>query len=314
MYQYTVSVWVLFFFWYCFLGWIWESCYVSVLQAVKTGKGKWINRGFLRGPALPIYGSAAIVILVATIPVKENILHIFLFGALAATLLELVTGSTMEKLFHVKYWDYSNMPLNFQGHICFFVSLFWGALSVVLVRVVHVPVEGILLRWPKVLCEILAIVLVIVFVFDLNESIREAWDMRELLEKLTNYKDTVQRWERRFDAVIAFTPVPDIDELRGITGSAKEKILLRLEVSERKRVAGLNKLKESLRLDKLGEVRDKEEILKQLEDQIRGVLSRTNRQYLRVRKHLQRNPRAISKKYADALSEIKGLFQDEKKS
>jgi len=283
-------------------------------HAIKNREKKWINRGFLRGPALPIYGSAAIVILVATIPVKENVIHIFVFGALAATLLELVTGTAMEKLFHVKYWDYSNMPLNFQGHICFFVSLFWGFLSVLLVRVVHVPVERLLLAWPKLLCEILATVLLIVFVWDFNESFREAWDMRELLEKLTNYKDTIQKWEHRFNAVIAFTPIPDIDELRGITGSAKEKVLLKLEISEKKRVDGLNRLKESLRLGKLGELRDKDELLKQMEEQIKGVFSRTSKQYLRVTKHLQRNPKAISKKYAEALNEIKGLFEDKKKS
>ena len=45
---YTFSMWLFFFYFYCFLGWIWETCYVSVLKA------KWVNRGFMRGPFLPI--------------------------------------------------------------------------------------------------------------------------------------------------------------------------------------------------------------------------------------------------------------------
>ena len=64
MQTYTVSQWLLFFFIYCFMGWVWESCYVSAKS------GKWVNRGFLHGPALPIYGSGAIVILVSTIGVR----------------------------------------------------------------------------------------------------------------------------------------------------------------------------------------------------------------------------------------------------
>ena len=48
--QYTLQQWILYFYVYCFLGWIFESCYVSFR------KKEWVNRGFLHGPFLPIYG------------------------------------------------------------------------------------------------------------------------------------------------------------------------------------------------------------------------------------------------------------------
>ena len=102
MQAYTVSQWLLFFYIYCFFGWVWECCYVS------ARKGKWVNRGFLHGPALPIYGSGAMVILVSTIGVRDNIALIFLFGMISSTILEFVTGYCMEKMFGVRYWDYSN--------------------------------------------------------------------------------------------------------------------------------------------------------------------------------------------------------------
>ena len=89
MQTYTVSQWLLFFFIYCFMGWVWESCYVSAKS------GKWVNRGFLHGPALPIYGSGAIVILVSTIGVRDSIPLIFLLGMLSSTILEFVTGYCM---------------------------------------------------------------------------------------------------------------------------------------------------------------------------------------------------------------------------
>ena len=98
---YTVHQWVLLFYLYCFMGWIWESCYVSLKNH------KWVNRGFLKGPLLPIYGSGAIVVLISTLVVQKNLVLVFIIGMIAATILEYITGALMEKLFHVRYWDYT---------------------------------------------------------------------------------------------------------------------------------------------------------------------------------------------------------------
>lgn len=89
---YTFSTWLFFFYFYCFLGWVWETCYVSVLKA------KWVNRGFMRGPFLPIYGSGAVVVLIFTLPFRTNAGLVFLVGMTSATLLEYFTGVAMEKL------------------------------------------------------------------------------------------------------------------------------------------------------------------------------------------------------------------------
>ena len=86
---------LLYFFFYSFVGWIWESSYVSILTKRLT------NRGFLTGPMLPIYGSGAVVMLCATYPVQSSDIGIFLLGLIAATALEYVTGVVMEALFQV---------------------------------------------------------------------------------------------------------------------------------------------------------------------------------------------------------------------
>ena len=229
-YSYSLTQWILFFFWYCILGWIWECLFVSVKRAWKNKKWEFVNRGFLRGPVIPIYGFAAITILLATIQVRENAIAIYVLGALTATLFEMVTGTVMERLFKVKYWDYSDMPLNYHGHICLFVSLFWGAFSVLLVRVIHVPVENLLMQVPSFLCEAFAFALMAIFAYDTTTSFNEAMDLREVLESLSENNETVKRLERRFDAIVAFTPVPDIDEIH--------ELKLRLEKLEmhRKRI------------------------------------------------------------------------------
>ena len=124
MHVYTTGQWVLLFFFYCFCGWVWESCYVSICQR------RWVNRGFLNGPLLPIYGFGAIIILFATLPVEDNLYLVWLFGMLAATALEYVTGAAMEALFKVRYWDYSKHRFQLNGHICLSSSIAWGFFSI----------------------------------------------------------------------------------------------------------------------------------------------------------------------------------------
>lgn len=174
MYVYTLGQWLLFFFLYCFLGWVWESCYVSARQR------RWVNRGFLHGPLLPIYGFGAVIILWATLPVRGSLALIFLLGMLAATALEYVTGAAMEALFKVRYWDYSGKPFNLNGHICLTCSLAWGAFSVLLVKVLHPPFEDLVLRLPAFLADALACVLTVYFTADTVRSFQAAMDLREV--------------------------------------------------------------------------------------------------------------------------------------
>ena len=112
MYQYTVVQWLFFFYFYCFFGWCFESTYVSLKSK------RPVNRGFMRGPFLPLYGSGGIMMLLVSRPFQDNLVMVFIAGCVGATVLEYVTGVVMEALFKVRYWDYSNQKFNFQGHIC----------------------------------------------------------------------------------------------------------------------------------------------------------------------------------------------------
>ena len=147
MHIYTTGQWVLLFFFYCFCGWVWESCYVSLCQR------HWVNRGFLQGPLLPIYGSGAILILFVTLPVANSLPLIWLFGMTAATALEYVTGAVMERLFKVRYWDYSKHRWNLHGYICLSSSIAWGFFSILLVRFLHPPVARLLADVPAFLVD-----------------------------------------------------------------------------------------------------------------------------------------------------------------
>ena len=191
MQEYDLSQWVLFFFLYSFLGWIWESCYVSVR------KHRWVNRGFMHGPMLPLYGSGAMVVLIVTIPVRDNILLVFLMGMIGATILEYFTGITMERLFHVRYWDYRNLKFNVRGYICPLASLCWGAFSILMVKVVHIPFEHMVLLIPVTIADILAFVLTIAAAVDFTQSFNEAMDMKRILVQLEASKEQIQKMQER---------------------------------------------------------------------------------------------------------------------
>ena len=133
MYSYTMAQWLFFFYFYCFFGWCFESSYVSIKNRHP------VNRGFMRGPFLPLYGSGAVMMLVVSMPFQHNLVLTYIAGCIGATVLEYVTGVVMEALFKVRYWDYSNQKFNFQGQICLSSTLAWGGLTILMTTVVHRP-------------------------------------------------------------------------------------------------------------------------------------------------------------------------------
>lgn len=197
MYDYNIAQWFLFFVIYCFAGWCWESAYVSVCDK------KWTNRGFLTGPYLPIYGSGAVIILLATLPFQKNPVLVFLLGMAAASLLEYVTGAVMEAVFKVRYWDYSDEFLNINGYICPLASFLWGVFSVLLVRFVHRPVEGFVMELDGNVAWAAAIFFAVVMGTDTVCAVKTAIDLREMLRKITENNEEIRRIQKRIDVLVA---------------------------------------------------------------------------------------------------------------
>ncbi|MDO5708103.1 MAG: putative ABC transporter permease [Andreesenia angusta] len=174
------------FFIYSLLGFIWETLWVSITEK------KLAKRGFLKGPILPIYGFGALIILISVHPYTDNPFMIYFAGMTAATILELITGYLMEKLLHVRYWDYDERPLNFHGYICARSSLFWGLISIILVKQINPGVEDYLNNFSFPFLNHMTIVLIMVFILDLSLSLKEAIDLRNLIhygEKLSEYSE-----------------------------------------------------------------------------------------------------------------------------
>lgn len=122
------------FIFYSFLGWVWESLYCTIREKA------WQDRGFLFGPICPIYGASVVAVMILSRFVPQiasgamPAWGIFLICMAGSAVAEYATSWVLEKRFHMRWWDYSDMPLNLNGRICLPASIGFGAAGIVVVR------------------------------------------------------------------------------------------------------------------------------------------------------------------------------------
>ena len=216
MYEYGWYQWLAFFYIYCFFGWIFESTYVSVK------KGHFVNRGFLRLPMLPIYGTGAVMMLWVSLPVRDSLLLVYTSGAIAATILEYVTGWGMERLFKVKYWDYSNQRFQVNGYICLSSTIAWGFLTVLLTEVLHPPIARYVLGIPLGVLLVCVGGITVLFVLDAVRSVKEALDLAKVLDAMTNMRAELDDLQVQMALLKA--------EMQQRAAESRDESLLRLEL------------------------------------------------------------------------------------
>lgn len=280
MLTYSVLQWFLFFYIYCFLGWIWETLYVSV------GIGRWVNRGFMRGPFLPIYGFGATGMVLLTIPLQGNHVLEFVIGMIGATVMEYFTGVAMESMFHVRYWDYSKCFCNLRGYICLKASLCWGMFGILVPTFIHVQVERLVLSIPQNTLEFLVLILTALIAADFSESFKEAMDFKEILINLSQKHEELARLEQKVTAVSGF-----------VNGELKEK-------SEE----GLKKINSTLNVGKQKYQENKEHLVTNVESMIGVGRNAMKRSY----QIIHRNPDMISVRYAQALADMKEFAKNKR--
>ena len=279
---YSFGTWLMFFYIYCFIGWCIESTYVSVFC-----EHRWVNRGFLFGPMLPIYGSGALTILLSTLPVRDNILLTGLVGMLTATALEYLTGVVMEAIFKVRYWDYSKHRFNLQGHICLSSSLSWGVLSVLLVYVVHKPVEELVSMIDPQVRKIALMAISVLFIVDVTRSISAALDLKHLLAWLDDARGEMKKMQARMEEIEAQLA----KEIRQRGEQLQESVKAHQE-----QLADGYQLKREQLQQELNNLKAHQELLKEWTAQRFGPDKRGL---------LRRNPGALSRHYKEALERLR---------
>lgn len=179
-----------YFFIYSVMGWAMETVLVS------SREHRFVNRGFLNGPLCPIYGVGMCAIIVALTPYQDRLTDVFLGGMIVATAIEYFTGWLMEKLFHAKWWDYSDKKFNFQGRVCLQISIAWGVLSLAIVKIVQPPIAGLVGRLPVSAGEVILYVLLAFFLADVVQATWSALRLSKRIRSLELVKQDLHRLYR----------------------------------------------------------------------------------------------------------------------
>ena len=278
----------------------------------------------MRGPFLPIYGSGAIVMLIVGIPLKSQPILMFFAGLICASTLEFFTGEAMERLFKVKYWDYSECFLNIRGHICFKASMAWGVFTLLMNYFVHRPIEQFVLEIPANILQLVVTIILIYFVADYSIAFKTAMDLRDVIIAIERFKEELDRMEKRLDVVIAFAEDSKDQAIEKLVSSieeekhqAKRRLEDRMEALEARVELAKNKLekrdlasdmeaKKAEFMQQISEIKLSNAVMKK---RLRESASRRGVLY----RNMIRNNPLTSRKFVDTLEEIKKHVDEYKK-
>lgn len=296
MFHYTMIQWLFFFYLYSFMGWCFESAYVSVSEKKLT------NRGFIRGPFLPIYGSGAVMMLVVSMPFRDNLVLAYLAGCVGATILEYITSIVMEALFQVRYWDYSHLRFQFQGRISLSSTLTWGVFTILASRVIQIQIEKPVLLIPSKVLTGVTLVLTALICADFALSFKAAIDLRTVLVKMEKVKARMVRIQKRLDGIMG--------SIAGGMNVAKNGLAQNVSDLKRGIESRLERLKAIALTRPEGEYSDdiREEVMDLKEEYAVSSDEHENLSELEdifQRGLIRSNPRMTSAKYKEFLDELK---------
>ena len=135
------SIWrlIAYFIIYSVLGFVIETAFGAVTKGVIESR-----KSFLYGPFCAIYGLGAVVMILCLQPFKKNNNTLFWGGFVVGSVIEYLVSLIGELIFHVIWWDYSDMPLNINGRVCVYFSIFWGLLGIYLVSYINPKIDKLI--------------------------------------------------------------------------------------------------------------------------------------------------------------------------
>ena len=186
--EYSIATYFLYFIIISICGWIMEV----TLQLIQ--KHKFADRGFLIGPYCPIYGCGGLLITVCLTGLEEHPVALFSMAILICGILEYATSYIMEKLFHARWWDYSENKYNINGRVCLETIIPFGILGLILIYLVNPFIFDNLSKVPENILNIIAIAVLVLFIADNLVSLKVISNVRSATTKFDkeNPKDNTE--------------------------------------------------------------------------------------------------------------------------
>ena len=146
---------------YSILGYVIETLYGLLTKGVIESR-----QSMLYGPFCCIYGLGAICLLCIPKSAKKNNWTLFIAGFIIGSVVEYIVSWVGEVIFNIKWWDYSNFPLNINGRVCVYFSIFWGILTICLNKVINPTVDKVLGKVPIKILHVLTVIIMVFMAFD----------------------------------------------------------------------------------------------------------------------------------------------------
>lgn len=216
---------ILLFFFYSFVGWCVEVAFVAI------NSNKVMNRGFLFGPVCPIYGVGMVGVILLLKPVINNPLLIFLGGMIICSVVEFLGGLILDRIFHMRWWDYSDKPFNLLGYIWLGFCIVWGLGVLFVLKLINPGVEkivSVMPLWLKIaiisFCGVIFIIDFIVTVKNLLGIKRSLGELEILTDKLEEIGDGIKDTLGNSAIEIANAAEQQNETIKKKIGETKESI------------------------------------------------------------------------------------------
>lgn len=189
--MYKICYWFFFFMIYSFIGYLTEITCCSI-----NNKKLIVNRGFCLGPYLPIYGFSSVIMNIFLAKYSKDIITLFVMSAFVCTLMEYMTSLILEKIFHARWWDYTEKKFNLSGRVCLENSCLFGLGGIFIVSILHPFLDGLVSMIPHNVLIILSIVLFVIFMIDVIITVTTMCQVKIATTKFTA-KDATEEISRK---------------------------------------------------------------------------------------------------------------------
>lgn len=325
------------FFIYAFLGWCTEVAFAAFKEH------RFVNRGFLNGPICPVYGFGVVAVIHFLTPLRSNLILLYLGSAVLVTAIEWLTGFILEKVFHNKWWDYSNMPLNLNGYVCLLFSLIWGVFCVFIVDVFHPMIDTLLAHIPFLVGIILVCILSVAGLADLyvtasgilklNKRLAKmqaiADELHQISDKLGEsiYKSTITAMEKQEE--LKDTVSEKQEELKSTISEKQEELKstisekqveLKSTISEKQEEfkTALSEKQEALKDNVTGKQEAISDTLADVSDEVKeriALLRRSYQENIKATSHMQKRimkafPKMQSRNYRESFEDLRSRLKE----
>lgn len=271
--EYSIATYFLYFIIISICGWIMEV----TLQLIQ--KHKFADRGFLIGPYCPIYGCGGLLITVCLTGLEEHPVALFSMAILICGILEYATSYIMEKLFHARWWDYSENKYNINGRVCLETIIPFGILGLILIYLVNPFIFDNLSKVPENILNIIAIAVLVLFIADNLVSLKVISNVRSATTKFDkeNPKDNTEEISQKVKEFLKDKSILNrrlVNAFPKLTAILKEKSeIIRQKTNEMKEdiATKANEMKEDFN----GYVNDAKEKAGKVKDSVKKGIKKT---------------------------------------